>query len=129
MQEKLDAVDKFGETTVPEVAVNMATKMKERIDSTLEASYGKMTPEKTMKMLEENHPEYAKMYSFLSDIQKTSKTEFSNLEKLKELYDATNPEGLKWDIQNKPENQIAHDLVAQKRGKLQKMIEDQGIKL
>jgi len=128
MQEKLDAVDTFWDTTVPDVAINMAKKMQERISRTIEDSYGKMTPDQTVEILNQNHPEYAKMYQFLSEVQGSNKTSFASLEKIKELYDATNPENLKWDIQNKPENQIAHDLVAQKRSKLQTMLEEEWVK-
>jgi len=123
IKEKTSEVKKFWTTETPSVAKNMAKTMVETILKDIKKSYKLKTNAQALKKLKAEHPEFYEVYKLSKEISKSKNIDYTKLEQLKELYDYFNPEKLKFDIKGKPENTFANEVVAQKRAKLQKLIE------
>lgn len=124
IQEKIDAVKNFGDTETPAVAKRMANTMWNKILTDTKSSYWIKNDAEAIKILKEEHPEFWQVYDLSQEIWNSNKISYTNLEKLKELYDHLNPENIEFDVTGKPKNEVANRLAFEKRAKLQKILED-----
>jgi len=125
IQEKIDAVKRFGSTETPEVARNVANTLKNDIITNVKKSYGKNA--NISEVLMRDNPDIAKVYALADEVANSKKTDYVKLEQLKELHDFLNPEGITYS-DGKPTSEVGNLLASGKRSKLQGILEDAGNK-